>query len=194
MYVKLIKMCGTSPVTDLDAPVHQLLYQPYIPRRWLHPYNESTLISLLQSKRLFLLEPPLSQLPEYSALFTTSRQGVQFFAHPDVSIAWPLAIINGKTILNEYPLEFIEIFQIAVAKPRIRLEFLSLLLRKVRTLYSSGVVMSISEIAFRSGRKDVIRWALFEHLAPSTRTLEMLDHTISDRRLLERLRLTASNI
>lgn len=190
MYTKLAIRCGTPPVTNLDASLHQLRHLAYIPKRWLHPNNESTLITILQSKAIFFLGRPLSQLPEYSTLFATLRQGVQFFAHPDVSIAWPLAIIgvmSGETMCNEYASEFIEIFKIAVEKSSIPFDFLSSLLEKTRTVDSGRVYMRISRIAFLSARKDVIRWALGEGLTPSIRTLEILRHTWGDLRLYKEI-------
>ncbi len=186
MYTKLTILCGTPPVTNLDTPLHQLGLLPYIPRRWLRPNNESALISIYQSKAIFFLGHPLSELSHYSTIFATLRQGIQLFAHPDVSIEWPLTILDvasSETMLDEYTSEFIEIFKIAVEKPSVPFDFLSSLLEIARTVDSESLDMSISHIVFRSARDDVIRWGLLEGLAPSTETLEMLGRTASDRQI-----------
>jgi hypothetical protein len=64
-----------------------------------------------------------------------------------------------------------EIFKIAIEKVELSIELLDRLLESARKKGKERDIEYISRIAFRSGRREVIDWALEHGLAPTTKFL-----------------------
>jgi hypothetical protein len=122
---------------------------------------------------------------EYFPAYADFISAARYFSHPETTIAWPLTIletVGHLMVLDEFSMGFLEIMRIAVERSDISVDFLSQLFDKfqcARTYVHSRedeeqVLKGIGRIAFRSGRKDVIDWALEHGFAPTAEILREL--------------------
>jgi hypothetical protein len=148
---------------------------PCLPKRWLHPYNESGIISLLRSHSIFLLLNLVWSTAK--SPFAGLSDVVRYFQHPEATNALPLAILELDPDVADLPLDgycsgrVFQIFKIAIEKVELSFELMDRLLESAWKRRKERDIEYISRIAFRSGRRGVIDWALKRGLAPTTRFL-----------------------
>jgi len=156
--------------------------QPYLPKRWLVPGNESALISLFRARSIdFLPDYAKDYFPAHADFVSAAR----YFSHPGATTAWPLTILEINIellIVPEYSMGFLEIMRIAVERSDISVDFLSQLfiifqyprMHEQVQEDEEQLLEGMGQIAFRSGRKDVVDWALEHGFAPTAEILREL--------------------
>ena len=157
-------------------------------KRWLRPDNEELLISLLRERKLRLPDP----LSSYgNKLSGTILDAARFFSDPQVTVNWPLAILEYHNVddclrcsreLVEY-----ELLCSAFKKPNITADTLDTLFFDERIQKTNQIWSEISWAAFESDNGVVITWASDRGFVPNGKQLNRLFSHINNEANLRSL-------
>jgi hypothetical protein len=157
---------------------HRRIQHVEILKRWLRPENEELLISLLRERKLRLPDPLSSYRNKPGA---TILDVAQFFSDPQVTINWPLEILEYHNV-DEFlrcSSEFVayackELLCSAFKKPNINADTLNTLFFDHRFKTADFTWTKISQAAFESENPVVITWASDRGFVPSGHQLKRL--------------------
>lgn len=170
MYIEWIT--SSEPIDLSSYPSQFTIYPeiwPCLPKRWLAPRNESAIISLLRSHSILVIRTGTGG--RLHAECANLKSIVHYYANPEATHAWPLALLDILGLPDDNRLH---LFKIAVERFDVSFEVLSKMLSNQTFGRTENVLNAMSQTAFRSGRKEVIDWALEHGLAPSAKTLHHL--------------------
>jgi hypothetical protein len=144
-------------------------------KRWLRPENEELLISLLRERKLRLPDPMSSYGNKLSA---TILDAARFFSDPQVTVNWPLAILEYHSVdgCSRCSREFVEykLLCSAFKKPNITADTLDALYFDDRFQKKNQAWAEISWAAFESENGVVITWASDHGFVPNGKQLNRL--------------------
>jgi hypothetical protein len=127
----------------------------YIPRRWLRPENESELLYLLKRRAIAFGEFPMKTQ-------ATTKDQVQFFATPGVSIEWALPLLRPTPLMEHI---HSRLAAAIVRRPDISETMLDTFI-SCRNLDCDCSTGEMAGLLFDCENKVVIDWALKNGYAP----------------------------